>query len=374
MYDAEQIAKLRLIRSENVGCVTYAALVGRFGSARNALENLPETAKRGGARFCPHIYTNAQAQKEIEALEKFGASLIFDTDEAYPPLLKQIPDAPPVLSVVGDTGLLRTRFIALVGTRNASINGRHMARQMAADFVQAGFSVVSGLALGIDAAAHEGALTKATAKASTVAVLGTGVNVPYPNQNRELYARTREKGAIVSEFPFDTKPAPSNFPRRNRIISGMAESLTVIEASLRSGSLITARKALEQGRDVYAVPANPLDARASGVNRLIKDGAPLVESAADVLENMAAFVPSMLKEEAAPMLEPAPAQNFSEADLTAARPELLEKLDFAPVGVDELIRETGLPARAISALLAELELAGKIERLPGNKILRLSDG
>lgn len=373
MYNAEQIAKLRLIRSENVGSVTFRGLLQRFGSAQKALEMLPETARRGGARKTLHICTTEQAEREMENTNRFGARIIFDTDENYPPLLKQLPDAPPVLSVSGNAALLKSRFIALVGTRNASINGKNMARRMAADFTRAGFSVASGLALGIDAAAHEGALFNATNKNSTVAVLGTGINVPYPLKNKELYASIRDKGVIISEFAFDTAPQPSHFPQRNRIISGLSESLVVIEASLRSGSLITANKALDQGREVYAVPGNPMDARANGVNYLIKNGAPLVESAADVLENMAAFVPSCLKEECTPDTFGTGDNDFSNADLTAERQELLEKLDFTPVGVDILTQETGLPAKTISVLLVELELAGKIERLPGNKILRLTE-
>lgn len=373
MYDVEQIAKLRLIRSENVGSVTFRGLLQRFGSAQKALEMLPETARRGGARKALRICTANQAEREIEQTNRFGAQIIFDTNENYPPLLKQIPDAPPVLSVLGNAEMLKSRFIALVGTRNASINGKNMARRMAADFAHAGFSVASGLALGIDAAAHEGALFNATKKNATVAVLGTGINVPYPLKNKELYDSIRDKGVIISEFAFDTAPQPSHFPQRNRIISGLAESLVVIEASLRSGSLITANKALEQGRDVYAVPGNPLDARANGVNYLIKNGAPLVESAADVLENMTAFVPDALKEEAVSDTFTSGNNDFSSNDLTAERQELLEKLDFTPVGIDILAQETGLPAKTISVLLVELELAGKIERLPGNMILRLTD-
>ena len=373
MDENEKIARLRLIRSENVGCITFRVLLRRYKTATEAVERLPETARRGGAKKAPAVCSVFEAEKELEAHAGIGAEIVFDSDADYPPLLKHVPDAPPVLSVLGNKHLLRQRHVALVGTRNASVNGRNLARKMANDFVAAGISVVSGLALGIDAAAHEGALFSATPRASTTAVLGTGINIPYPSQNKELYFGIRHKGVLISEFPFGTAPQPSNFPRRNRIISGMAEALTVIEASMRSGSLITAKKALEQGRDVYAVPGNPLDPRASGVNHLIKNGAVLVESAADVLENISALSSFGLHEDTFDDDISSQKINISEDDLSSARQEFLKKLDMTPVSADVLARETGLPAQTISVLLVELELAGKIERLPGNKILRLSD-
>ena len=296
MDQEEQINRLRLFRSENVGAVTFRILLQHFQTAENALNALPETARKGGLKKALRICSRAEAEQEIEAVRKAGAEMLFLGQKEYPELLAQINDAPPVLSVSGNKAFLKKPHVAVVGTRNASINGKNIARHIAADLVKSGYGVVSGLALGIDAAAHEGALYAANENASTIAVLGTGINVPYPEQNRKLYDQVGEKGVLVSEFPFNTKPQPSNFPRRNRIISGLAEGLVVIEAALRSGSLITANKALEQGKDVFAVPSSPLDPRAAGVNHLIKQGAPLVESAQDIIDHLSQSAPFTLSE------------------------------------------------------------------------------
>lgn len=374
MPDSEQIAKLRLIRSENVGPAAFRALTEHFSSAQEALERLPELAFKGGRKRPLNVCSAATAEKEIENLQKIGGKMIFAGDRDYPKTLAEIPDAPPVLSVLGNTAFLGASCIAIVGTRNATVNGKNIARHMAADFVKAGFCVVSGMAAGIDAAAHEGALYAATDQASTIAVLGTGINIAYPTQNAKLYGQIREKGVLVSEYPFDTKPQPANFPRRNRIISGLSEGLTVIEAAIRSGSLITANKALEQGRDVFAVPATPTDPRAQGVNHLIKNGAPLVETARDVLDILNSAPQLPLKETAtAPVdvfkAKPAPECNAEETDAT----KILDNLGATPIEINTLIRETGLPCSTVSVLLAELELAGRIERLPGNRVIRISD-
>lgn len=274
---------------------------------------------------------------------------------------------------MGNKALLKKPHVAIVGTRNASANGKNIARHIALDLVRAGYSVVSGLALGIDGAAHDGALYSADENASTTAVLGTGINVVYPEQNRRIYDAIRQKGVLVSEYALNTKPQPSNFPQRNRIISGLALGLVVIEATLRSGSLITANKALEQGKDVFAVPASPLDPRAAGVNHLIKNGAPLVESAEDIIEHLMAapaFSLSEIAEDSQNTQQTAEPvyQEPSDRDRT----DILSLLDGSPVEIDLLIRETGLPASVISVLLVELELAGQIERLPGNKIIRIT--
>ena len=372
MITAEQLAKVRLFRSENVGAVTFRSLIAHFKTAQNALDNLPDCARRGGRLRPLKICSEDEAGREIERLEKAGARLVFSDTPEYSRLLAALPDAPPFLSVWGNPALLNGKNIAVVGTRNASVNGKNIARRMSADFVAAGYNVVSGLAIGIDVAAHEGALYAATDKASTIAVLGTGLNIPYPAQNRRFYDEIREKGLLVSEFPIDTKPQPSNFPYRNRIISGLSAALVVIEAALRSGSLITANKALEQGREVFAVPASPTDERASGVNHLIKTGAPLVESAQDVIAALTENPILGLSETEHSV--PAPIKNKSESDVDATAlscADFLEKMDGTPIGIDELVRETGLPAAAISVLLVELELAGRIERLPGGKVIRI---
>lgn len=372
MITAEHLAAVRLFRSENVGAVTFRSLVAHFGSAQAALDNLPDCARHGGRLRPLKICSEDDAGREIERLEKAGARLIFSDAEDYPRLLAALPDAPPFLSVWGNAALLNGKNVAVVGTRNASINGKNIARRMGADFVAAGYNVVSGLALGIDVAAHEGALYAATDKASTIAVLGTGLNIPYPAQNRRFYDEIHEKGLLVSEFPIDTKPQPSTFPYRNRIISGLSAGLVVIEAALRSGSLITANKALEQGREVFAVPASPTDERAAGVNHLIKTGAPLVESAQDVIDALAGAPVLSLSERPVPRPDAIKNQTVPDIDPNALScADLLGKLDGTPIETDALVRETGLPAAAISVLLVELELAGRIERLPGGKVIRI---
>lgn len=373
MNDNEKISWLRLIRSENVGPVTFRSLLEHFGTAEEAIRRIPEFARKGGRQKPLHIFSLSEAEKEIDALSKFGAELLAFNEPGYPKALAEITDAPPLISILGQKGLLSRNLIAIVGTRNASLNGKNIARQMASDLVKSGWSVVSGLALGIDAAAHEGALFSATETASTIAVLGTGIDVPYPYQNRKIYEQVKEKGLLISDYPLHTKPQPSNFPRRNRIIAGLCAGLVVIEAALRSGSLITANKALEQGRDVFAVPSSPLDPRGQGVNHLIKTGAPLVESAQDILEHLGMLprlsLSEALDETTVPETKPI---DISEASEDAERLRILQELGTTPVSVDALVRETDLPARLISVLLVELELAGQIERLPGNKIVRIS--
>lgn len=368
----EKIDRLRLFRSENVGAVTFRVLMRHFKSARDALDALPERARKGGAGRPLNICSQSQAEKEFEEAAKIGAEMIFLDGPDYPDLLAALPDAPPVLTALGDKAFLKTPQIAIVGTRNASINGRNIARHIALDLARAGYGTVSGMALGIDGAAHDGALHADNPSASTTAVLGTGVDVPYPPQNRRLYDEIRQKDVIVSELPLHTNPQPSNFPQRNRIISGLSIGLVVIEAALRSGSLITANKALEQGKDVFAVPATPTDDRAKGVNLLIKNGAPLVENAEDILEHLQsntlfAFSEKKTKK---PEIDVPPAAYNEPAERD--RTDVLSLLDGAPVEIDSLIRETGLPAGTISVLLVELELAGRIERLPGNKVMRIT--
>lgn len=368
----EKINRLRLFRSENVGAVTFRVLMQHFKTAEEALASLPEKARKGGLRKPLKICSKAEAEKEFEDVAKIGAEILFLNETDYPEQLAVLADAPPVLSVLGNKALLKKPHIAIVGTRNASVNGRNIARHFAMDLVKAGYSVVSGMALGIDAAAHDGALYAANDNASTTAVLGTGINVAYPEQNRRIYNAICQKGVLVSEYPFATKPQPSNFPQRNRIISGLSLGLVVIEAALRSGSLITANKALEQGKDVFAVPASPLDPRAAGVNHLIKNGAPLVESAQDIIDHLSvtpSFSFSETKENKQNIQQSEP-QIYEPSDQD--RTDILSLLDGSPAEIDALIRETGLPASVISVLLVELELGGQIERLPGNKIIRIT--
>lgn len=358
----ESLDWLRLIRSQNVGPVTFYKLLERFGGAGAALDALPDMAKRGGAKsFKAH--PKAAAEREVEALEQLGGQLVTRAHGDYPPLLAQVEDAPPVLSVLGHTHLLKKRTVAVVGARNASLNGRNFARRIACDLGQAGLMVVSGMARGLDAAAHEGALDS-----GTTAVLGGGVDVIYPQENEALYHELAARGAILSEVELGTKPQARHFPRRNRIISGMARGTVVIEASLKSGSLITARMALEQGREVFAVPGNPDDPRAGGCNKLIQDGANLIQNAQDVMDVLSPILSS-------PLAEPKPLDYKQktlpfpdEGEMLKVRTEIQEMLSFAPVTVDELVRNCQFSPSAVSLALLEMELAGRLERHPGNRV------
>lgn len=274
---AERLAWLRLIRSDNVGPVTFRALLARFRTAEAALFALPALAKKGGRRDFK-IFPLAEAERELDAVEAFGARLICSCEPDYPPLLAELEDAPPVLALKGHAHLAAQPTVAIVGARNASANGAAFARRIAAELGRRGQIVVSGLARGIDSAAHQGALGS-----GTIAVVAGGLDVIYPPENRELHARIAESGAIVAEAPFGAEPQAKSFVIRNRIISGLSQGVLVIEAGAKSGSLHTARFAAEQGRDVMAVPGSPQDPRCKGSNGLIREGAALIETADDVL-------------------------------------------------------------------------------------------
>ena len=354
---------LRLIRSENVGPITFYRLLERFGSASAAVEALPELARRGGRAKGYKVCSKAAAEKEVAETGKIGAHLVACGESGYPPLLAAVEDAPPLISVRGHLHLMEKTAVAVVGARNASVNGKRFARQLAADLGRAGKLVVSGMARGIDASAHEGAL-----ETGTVAVLGGGVDVIYPKENADLYEEIVGRGAVVSEMPPGTVPQARHFPRRNRLISGMCRGIAVVEASLRSGSLITARMALEQGREVFAVPGSPLDPRARGANALIRQGATLTESAEDVLTVLDDLFRGTLaaRREAEPSGPPAVIP--SEDELARARSQIEESLGPAPVGVDEIIRNGQFSPAVVSMVLLELELAGRLERHPGNQV------
>ncbi|MBL4690114.1 MAG: DNA-protecting protein DprA, partial [Rhodospirillales bacterium] len=330
---ADRLDWLRLIRSDNVGPITFYKLLERFGNVRAALDALPEMARRGGRAGRLKVATLAAAEREMEALDKIGAVPIGRGEPDYPPLLGHIEDAPPLINALGHTHLLRKKAIAVVGARNASVNGLGFAEKIARDLGQGGLLVVSGMARGIDAAAHRGALGTGTA-----AVLGGGVDVIYPKENADLYDRLRGEGVMVSEIAPGTQPQARHFPRRNRLISGIARGVVVVEASPRSGSLITARMALEQGRDVYAVPGAAVDPRARGTNNLIRQGAILTESANDVFEvlNSAGEIPlgdSELIDFKG--ISPTP----PDPDLVASARSGIEKnFGAAPTPVDEIIR------------------------------------
>lgn len=356
-------AWLRLARSEGVGPVTFRRLIARFGDAASALDALPELNRWGGRRRKPRIPTDADADRELERLAGHDAVLLCACEPEYPRALAAIEDAPPVLALLGDPRLLGRPSVGVVGARNTSVNGRRFARALAGDLAAAGYAVVSGMARGIDTAAHEGALD-----GGTVAVLAGGIDMPYPAQNAGLYREIAARGAVVAEMPPGTGPQARHFPRRNRIISGLSSGVVVAEAAMRSGSLITARMALEQGREVFAVPGSPLDARCRGSNHLLRQGAVLTESAEDVLAALKDGATGRLREPAAsPYAAETNALAAVEPDDTV-RHSVAAALGPTPVTVDELIRECQISAPEISAVLLELELAGRLDRLPGGRI------
>jgi DNA processing protein len=367
LSEAERLAWLRLIRSENVGPATFGELIAHCGSAAGALDLLPDLSRRGGRksyRLCPV----EDAEAEIEAHARAGARLVALGEPDYPPHLKHIDGPPPLLSVIGGEAIARERMLAVVGARNASLSGRKLARMFAGGLGTEGFAIASGLARGIDAAAHEAAIAT-----GTVAVFAGGIDVLYPPEHDRLLGALLEAGgAAISEMPFGLKPRGRDFPRRNRLISGLSLGVIVIEAAKASGSLHTARYALEQNREIFAVPGSPLDPRSEGANGLIRQGASLVTSPRDVLEALAGRLEPVLPFAARDLREAgprAPAANV-EPD-TGLREKVLSALGPTPVDLDELIRFAEADARSVNVILLELELAGRIERHRGNKISAL---
>ncbi|MDQ2080094.1 DNA-processing protein DprA [Xanthobacteraceae bacterium Astr-EGSB] len=359
LSEAQRLDWLRLIRSENVGPRTFRSLLNHFGSARGALDALPELARRGGAARAIKVCGRAEAEREFAAAQKMGVWFVALGEPDYPRRLEMIDDAPPLLAVRGDAGHLSRPMIAMVGSRNASAVGIKFAERLARDLSGAGLMVVSGLARGIDAAAHRAALD-----GGTVAVLAGGQDCIYPSEHIGLVEAILATGCAVSEMPLGWMPRGRDFPRRNRIISGLSVGVVVVEAAHRSGSLITARRALEQGREVFAVPGSPLDPRAEGTNGLIKDGAALVRNADDVIPVIEPILGRPL-----PMREPEPvpptADETWDGD-AAARVRAL--LGPSPVEIDDLIRLSGAPAAAVRITLLELELAGRLGRQAGGLV------
>ncbi len=361
LSDQERLDRLRLIRSENVGPVTFRDLMGQFGSAGDALAALPELAKRGGRKRAIKIAGTSQAKQEMNDAHKLGAELLFVGEPEYPPLLAQADPPPPVISAIGALHLLEQPCLAIVGSRSASAAGLRMAADLSRDLGDAGFVISSGLARGIDAAAH-----KATLSTGTIAVVAGGIDIIYPEENRGLYEQIKEQGILVSEMPPGTRPQGRHFPRRNRIIAGLARGVIVVEAALRSGSLITARLALEHNREVMVVPGSPLDPRARGSNRLIKQGAALVETAEDVLNWLEQSPPPLFSEgeEMPYATAPSPPAEPTQSE----RNQLMSLLGPTPVEQDELIRLSGLPTRTVVALLLEIDLAGRLSRDNGQRV------
>ncbi|MFQ5984996.1 MAG: DNA-processing protein DprA [Alphaproteobacteria bacterium] len=354
---------LRLIRSENVGPIGFFQLLRLHGSAAEALRALPELSRRGGRIRPVAVCSRHEAEREMEALGRIGASLLALGEENYPPALAAIPDPPPLLAVRGHPHLFRCPVLAVVGARNASANGIRFARRIAAELGSEGFIIVSGLARGIDASAHQGAL-----ETGTVAVMAGGVDVVYPSENAELFDRIVAVGAAAAEQSPGTVAQARHFPRRNRIISGMSLGVLVVEATARSGSLITARLALDQGREVFAVPGSPLDPRARGTNNLIRQGAALTESAEDVVTVLRDMIRAPLTERREEPFGDLPAELPSEAEVTEARRCVVERLAPTPVAVDEIVRQCQVTPALVLTVLLELELAGRLQRHPGNQV------
>jgi DNA processing protein len=362
-----QIDHLRLIRTEGIGPVTYRRLLDRYRTPAAALDALPHFARAVG-RTAPAIMSLADAERELQRTYDRGGRMVFLGDADYPPLLALLDDAPPCLVFHGDPALVRQRCVAAVGGRNASTNGQRMAEALGADLAQT-LVVVSGLARGIDTAAHQGAMRTGR----TIAVIAGGIDQPYPPENADLHRRIADTNLLLTEAPFGTVPQARHFPRRNRIIAGISLGVVVVEAALRSGSLITARFAQDAGREVFAVPGSPLDPRAKGGNDLIRQGAMLVESAADVLDNLAPppAEPGLRKSGNCEQdvlyglgLTPAPSE---------ARRQVLELLSPEPTLVDDLVRRCQLSPPVTVAVLLELELAGRVETLPGSRVALLPD-
>ena len=362
---AERLDWVRLIRSQNVGPITFYQLIGHYGSAAAALGALPDLARRGGSRGRLKIFSRAAAQREVAAAQSKGVRLIARIEPAYPDALAALEDAPPVLAVIGQPALAARPCVAVVGARNASASGLKLTRKLAGDLSEAGLVVVSGMARGIDSAAHEGALG-----GGTIAVLGGGVDVVYPANNQDLYERITEQGLLVAEPPIGTQPQARHFPRRNRLISGLSLGVLVVEAAPRSGSLITARLALEQGREVFAVPGSPLDPRSRGTNKLIREGALLVERADDILDALQPMLRTPLTEPDDRDFAAQPLSLAAGEDLEPARRSIIDLLGAAPLQIDDLIRETGLSPQVVITVVLELELAGRVDRHPGNRISR----
>jgi len=358
----EAFARIRLLRSPNVGPVTYHQLLRRFGEAGAALAALPDLAARGAMSYRPA--PEGRIADEILATKRAGARYLFHDSPEYPALLAQIEGAPPILTLRGDAGLLARPAVAVVGARNASAGAVKLARDFAAALAEAGLAVVSGLARGIDGAAHRGALA---AGGATIGVIASGIDRAYPPEHADLQEEVATRGLLLAEQPPGTEPLARHFPSRNRIIASLAAGTLVVEAAPKSGSLITARLAGEAGREVMAIPGSPLDTRSRGCNQLIRDGAVLVQSPEDVIELLSGFT----GQPRSTFREPAAVRSFdiAPAEVPASAPaELSALLTTAPVAVDELIRQSGESPAAVQLALLEMELGGRLVRHAGGRV------
>ena len=383
LTDQQRFNWLRLIRTDRVGPITFKQLIQRYGSAQAALEALPEIASRAGALKSIKAANEDDISREFEAAANLGAMFVAMGEPEYPALLRHLDGAPPIIAVLGDGSALNQSALGVVGSRSASTNGLAFARKMSAELANAGFTIVSGLARGIDRAAHEGAMNQG----GTIAVLAGGLDRPYPPQNFDLYERLKNTSGscLISAMPFGYEPVARDFPRRNAIIAGLSLAVVVVEAAERSGSLITARMATEAGRLVFAIPGHPVDPRSAGTNGLIREGAELARSAEDIIEvvrplaiNAPQYQP-LIRAMTAPIATPAkplPASltlNVQPKPALATPDDELPEMLFsllgpAPTPVDDLVRESGQTASQVQAALLELELAGRIERGAGGVV------
>ncbi|WP_025320888.1 DNA-processing protein DprA [Granulibacter bethesdensis] len=375
MTPHDALDRLRLARTEGIGPTAYGRLITRFRSAGAALHALP-----GLPRAASLIIPSEEAiRAEMEALQRFGGRMIFLGAPDYPAALAATADPPPVLSVLGDIGLLSRRCIAMVGGRNASINGRTIASDLSRTLASAGLVVVSGLARGIDTAAHIGAMETGL----TIAVVAGGLDCPYPRENIRLQSVIAKRGAVISELPLGTAPIARHFPRRNRIIAGLSEGVILVEAALQSGSLITARCALEAGREIFAVPGSPLDPRCRGSNDLLRQGAWVTETAEDVLNNLPVIFRNagavaetqdlfLSAPASAPSAKQKPGGAFTVSETNGLKEKILLLLGPDPVAVDDLIRRCQLSPSEVVAALLEMELSAHVVSLPGNRVARLA--
>ena len=370
--DEEKINWIRLSRSENVGKTTFFRLMSLFGSAKKSLEQISNCASNGGLKRKIRIASQSQVEKEIIKTEKFGAQILLFSDEKYPRLLREIYDPPPIITIKGDLDFVRRDTVAIVGPRNASFNGLAFAKKIALELSQNSVITVSGMARGVDTAAHEASIL-----GGTIAVIAGGIDHIYPKSNEALYNRIAKHGLLISESPFGAPPKGGNFVQRNRIISGLSLATIIVEAGLKSGSLTTARFAGEQGREVFAVPGSPFDDRCSGSNRLIKDGVNMIENIDDILGE----IPSIRARfsEVGKICEPQIAEfahfeerPLSDDDVKKVREEIMLRLSFSPIEIEEIINDFNLPSRLVNIAIIELELAEQIEVNHGKISLKIT--
>ncbi len=356
----DKLASIRLARSENIGKSTFFRLIEIFGSAQEAIQHLEGKDFMAGLRRQIKISSVADVEKELEAVRKFGAEIITFFDDKYPRLLREIPDPAPIITVKGDVDFLDRESIAIVGPRNASFNAINLAKKIALDLGQHSIIVVSGLARGVDCAAHEAAILS-----GTIAVIGGGIDHVYPRENQRLFEEIAQRGLLVSENPFGAIPKGGNFVQRNRIISGLSMAVIVVEAGLKSGSLVTARFAAEQGREVFSVPGSPFDPRCHGTNRLIKDGAKMFESINDVFDELPSLRArfggvGILREPDAQEFRGVSLKMPNNSEINKIREEILQKLSYVPIEIEEIVSELQLPTRLVNIAILQLELAERV--------------